>query len=154
MQRRPDGQIVYLQPLFVEAVEGRRLKLGDTHPRTIESFNNLIELYEAWNKPEEADKWRSKLGHRDDAEKQSKDGAHGTGLVGLLCQGCDLLRSYCSAVEPVPSALFSAGSERSRMDPNVVDQAPSTRSGVVPGLRAQASRAHARDLGYGLTARL
>jgi hypothetical protein len=44
--------------------------------------------------------------------------------------------------------------ERSRMDSNVIDQAPSTRSGVVPGLRARASRAHASDLGYGVTARL
>jgi len=24
-------------------------------------MNNLIELYEAWNKPEEAEKWRAKL---------------------------------------------------------------------------------------------
>ena len=34
------------------------LKLGDTHPLTLKSFNNLIKLYEAWNKPE---KWRAKL---------------------------------------------------------------------------------------------
>jgi hypothetical protein len=26
-----------------------------------ESLNNLIELYEAWNKPEKAEKWRAKL---------------------------------------------------------------------------------------------
>jgi hypothetical protein len=24
-------------------------------------MNNLIDLYEAWNKPEEAEKWRTKL---------------------------------------------------------------------------------------------
>jgi hypothetical protein len=24
-------------------------------------MNNLIDLYEAWNKPEEAEKWRAKL---------------------------------------------------------------------------------------------
>jgi hypothetical protein len=36
-------------------------KLGDTHPHTIESINNLIELYEAWNKPEKAEEWRAKL---------------------------------------------------------------------------------------------
>jgi len=47
--------------LLLEVVEGRRLKLGDTHPHTLESLDNLIETYEAWNKPEEAEKWRAKL---------------------------------------------------------------------------------------------
>jgi len=49
------------EPLLREAVEGRRLKLDDTHPHTIESLNKLIALYKAWNKPEEAEKWRSKM---------------------------------------------------------------------------------------------
>ncbi len=31
---------------------------------------SLIELYEAWDKPEEADKWRAKMAERDGAEKQ------------------------------------------------------------------------------------
>ena len=48
-------------PLIREALEGRRLKLGDTHPHTLESWNNLIELYEAWGKPEKAKEWREKL---------------------------------------------------------------------------------------------
>jgi hypothetical protein len=39
---------------YEKRVEGRRLKLGDTHSHTIESLNNLIALYEAWNKPEKA----------------------------------------------------------------------------------------------------
>ena len=43
------------EKLLLEALEGRRLKLGDTHPHTIESMNNLIELYEAWGKPELAE---------------------------------------------------------------------------------------------------
>jgi hypothetical protein len=34
---------------------------ANNHPGTLESRNDLIELYEAWNKPEEADKWRAKL---------------------------------------------------------------------------------------------
>ena len=38
--------------LLLEAVEGRRLKLGDQHPHTIESLNNLIELYEVCGKPD------------------------------------------------------------------------------------------------------
>jgi len=41
--------------LLLEAVEGRRLKLGDKHPHTLDSMNNLIELYEAWGKPELAE---------------------------------------------------------------------------------------------------
>ncbi|UCG58249.1 MAG: serine/threonine protein kinase [Phycisphaerales bacterium] len=49
------------EPLLIEALEGRRLKLGDEHPQTLESWNKLIELYDAWSKPEKADKWRAKL---------------------------------------------------------------------------------------------
>ena len=48
------------EPLLLEAVEGRRLKLGDTHPHTLESIKNLIGLYELLNKPEEAEKLRAK----------------------------------------------------------------------------------------------
>jgi len=36
-------------------------KLGPQHPHTLASIKNLIELYEAWNKPEEAQKWRAKI---------------------------------------------------------------------------------------------
>jgi hypothetical protein len=48
------------EKLLLEAVEGRRLKLGGTHPHTQESVNNLIALYEAWNEPEKAEEWRVK----------------------------------------------------------------------------------------------
>ena len=53
------------EQLLLEAVKGRRLKLGDTHPRTLESWNNLIELYEACDKPEKANEWRAKLPETD-----------------------------------------------------------------------------------------
>lgn len=65
----------YIQMYFlignkrVEAFEDHRLKLGDTHPHTIESLNNLIVLYEAWNKPEEAEKWRTKLPQTETARE-------------------------------------------------------------------------------------
>jgi hypothetical protein len=49
------------EPRLREAVEGRRLKLGDTHPHTIESWNKLIDLYEAWDKPKKAQEWQAKL---------------------------------------------------------------------------------------------
>jgi hypothetical protein len=57
------------ESLLLEALEGRRLKLGDQHPHTIESLNNLITLYEAWNKPEKAEKWRAKLPHTEVVEQ-------------------------------------------------------------------------------------
>jgi hypothetical protein len=47
--------------------KGRRLKLGDTHPHTLQSRQNLIELYEIWDKPEEAEKWRAKLSNQEDS---------------------------------------------------------------------------------------
>ena len=46
--------------LFI-LVDGRLLKFSDTNPQTIESINNLIAVYEAWNKPEEAEQWRANL---------------------------------------------------------------------------------------------
>ncbi len=57
------------EPLLIQALEGRRLKLGDTHPHTLESWNNLIELYEAWDKPEKAEEWRAKLSQIEDIEE-------------------------------------------------------------------------------------
>ena len=36
-------------------------KRGDKHLHTVASFNNLIKLYEAWDKPEVTDQWRAKL---------------------------------------------------------------------------------------------
>jgi len=47
--------------LLLEAVGGRCLKLGDKHPHTPESMNNLIELYKSWGKPKKTDQWRVKL---------------------------------------------------------------------------------------------
>jgi hypothetical protein len=47
--------------LPLEATKGRCLKLGDIHPHALELWNNLIELYEARDKPEKADEWRAKL---------------------------------------------------------------------------------------------
>jgi hypothetical protein len=46
-----------------------RLKLGDTPPQTIESWNNRINLYEAWTKPEKAEELRAKLTQIEDFHK-------------------------------------------------------------------------------------
>ena len=58
---KDQAQYEKAEPLFIEAIEGRRLKLGDTHPHTIESLNTLIALYETCNKQEKAQEWRAKL---------------------------------------------------------------------------------------------
>ena len=52
-----------------DAAESGRLKLGDTHSHTKEPLNNLIALYEAWNKPEKANEWRAKLAQIEDFEE-------------------------------------------------------------------------------------
>lgn len=57
------------EPLLLEVVKGRRLKLGDTHPHTLQSLNNLIGLYESWGKPEKAEEWRAKLPQAEDTRK-------------------------------------------------------------------------------------
>jgi serine/threonine protein kinase/Flp pilus assembly protein TadD len=49
------------EKLLLEAIDGPCVKLGDTHPRTLKLINNLIDLYEAWGKPEKAKEWRAKL---------------------------------------------------------------------------------------------
>jgi hypothetical protein len=47
------------EPFFLEACQGRRGKLGQNHPDTLELRNQLSQLYESWGKPEEAQKWRA-----------------------------------------------------------------------------------------------
>jgi non-specific serine/threonine protein kinase/serine/threonine-protein kinase len=43
------------------ALTAARRYLGETHPETRGCILALIELYEAWGKPDEAEKWRAKL---------------------------------------------------------------------------------------------
>jgi hypothetical protein len=43
--------------------------LSSVNPRTLPAMNKLIALYEAWNKPEKAEKWRAKLAQKVDFEK-------------------------------------------------------------------------------------
>jgi hypothetical protein len=63
------GDYEKAESLFIQAVEGRRLKLGDTHSHTLDSTKNLIELYETLNKPEKAEEWRAKLPQIEDFEE-------------------------------------------------------------------------------------
>jgi len=66
---KEEGSYYKAEPLSRAAVECRRLKLGDTHPHTRESSRNLIDLYEAWDRPEEAKKWRAKLPQTEAVEE-------------------------------------------------------------------------------------
>jgi hypothetical protein len=58
-----------VENLLIEAVKDRRLKLGGSHPHTKESLNNLIDLYKAQDKPENAKGWRAKLPQTETVEQ-------------------------------------------------------------------------------------
>jgi len=47
---KEQGDYSSTKPLPIKAVKGRRLKLVGTHPHTVESLNNIIELYQVWVK--------------------------------------------------------------------------------------------------------
>ncbi len=49
------------EKLLFETVKSRQLKLPDQHPHTQESIKTLIDLYDSWGKPEDAEKWRAEL---------------------------------------------------------------------------------------------
>ena len=47
--------------LLLEAEQSVRRVFGNDHKITNESVSNLITLYEAWDKPEEAEQWQAKV---------------------------------------------------------------------------------------------
>ncbi len=47
---KEQARYVEAEPLLLRALEGRRIKLSDTHPYTTESLKNLIDLYDTWKK--------------------------------------------------------------------------------------------------------
>jgi len=55
------SQLTEAEPRLRRAFHGREARLGPEHPDTIDSLRGLVHLYEAWDKPEEAAKWRAKL---------------------------------------------------------------------------------------------
>ena len=65
----------YLHPLreeiqlLLEAFQWRETQFGPEHSHTINMLNQLVNLYEAWNKPEEAKEWRGKLPQMEDSEE-------------------------------------------------------------------------------------
>ena len=58
------------EPLCVKIVEARKRMLGENHPDTVKIMNLLVALYEAWDKPEEARKWRARLSERGTKEAE------------------------------------------------------------------------------------
>ena len=66
---KEQGDYEKAEPLLLEALGGRPLNLGDTHPHTLESWNHLIELYEVWNQPKKANEWRAELVQIEDVEE-------------------------------------------------------------------------------------
>lgn len=50
------------EPLLLESYEALHRTLGDEHMHTRGVLANLVELYEAWDRPQDADRWRARLG--------------------------------------------------------------------------------------------
>jgi len=57
------------EALLLEAYELSHRVIGPHDQNTIESIRKIVELYEAWNKPEKAKEWRAKLEQIEDFEK-------------------------------------------------------------------------------------
>jgi tetratricopeptide (TPR) repeat protein len=66
------GKYDEAQVYLAEALEGFRRVLGNEHPHTLYSINALVELYDAWEKPEEAKKYRDMLPEEDAATEDSE----------------------------------------------------------------------------------
>jgi tetratricopeptide (TPR) repeat protein len=49
------------ESLLLETFQGRNAKLGSNHPHALDTIENMVRLYEAWDKPAEARVWQDKL---------------------------------------------------------------------------------------------
>jgi non-specific serine/threonine protein kinase/serine/threonine-protein kinase len=66
------GKLDEAEVYYTEALEMQRRVLGDAHPDTLSTINALAELYEVWEKPEEAQKYRDMLPEEDAATEDSE----------------------------------------------------------------------------------
>jgi len=57
---------------LTKAFEGFRIILGDEHTFTQNTLRRLIELYDAWGKPEKGTEYRAML--VEEPEQSAKDG--------------------------------------------------------------------------------
>jgi len=53
-----ESRFAEAEPLLLESYEKLGVHFGDRHQRTLEAARHLVALYEAWNKPEQADAYR------------------------------------------------------------------------------------------------
>jgi hypothetical protein len=59
------------EPLFLQESQRRKNQFGPEHPHTIDMLNQLVSLYEAWDKPEKAEEWRAKLPQTEAVEESN-----------------------------------------------------------------------------------
>jgi len=57
------------EELLTGAAKGARRVLGEAHPSMVRSVTHLIELYEAWGKPEKAEEWRPSLPGKEETKE-------------------------------------------------------------------------------------
>ena len=67
------GKYDEAQVYYTEALEGFRCVLDDAHPYTLITINALIRLYDAWDKPKEAQKYRDMLPEEDAVTEDSNE---------------------------------------------------------------------------------
>ena len=61
------------EPLAIECYERNMGLYGPVHSETVKAINILIDIYNAWCKPHEADKWRAQLPSADTLMKDPAD---------------------------------------------------------------------------------
>jgi len=66
---RDQGHNDKAESSLLKAQETARRVFGNDHEITNASMNNLIKLYEAWDKPEKAEQWRAKLPQTEASEQ-------------------------------------------------------------------------------------
>jgi hypothetical protein len=49
------------EPLFLEEYQRREKLFGPDHAYTTDSLRQLVQLYKAWGKSEETEKWQARL---------------------------------------------------------------------------------------------
>jgi hypothetical protein len=52
---------VAAESLLTRGYESLRAQMGDAHPRTVEGAGFLAALYDVWQKPDEARRWRERM---------------------------------------------------------------------------------------------
>ena len=63
------GRYEEAERMLIKALEFSRRVFGEEHSETLACLEYFVVLYEAWGKPDEAEKYRAKLPRRDDAKE-------------------------------------------------------------------------------------